>query len=74
MRPYQVKCGRLLSRAYQLALSRDPEPVEIEDALAFLEAQEQGYRKTDQAASSRELAFIDYCQVLLSLNEFLDLP
>ena len=70
--PGQVRAA--LSRAYQLALSRDPGPDETEDALAFLEVQEQGYRKTGQAASSRELAFIDYCQVLLSLNEFLDLP
>jgi mono/diheme cytochrome c family protein len=55
--------------AYRLALSRPPTADELADAVAFLRQQTEAYRgdgKTDAA----ELALGDFCQALLSLNEF----
>jgi hypothetical protein len=51
-----------VTRAYKLALCREPTKEELTDALAFLKA---------QGADARETALADLCQVLFCLNEFL---
>jgi hypothetical protein len=59
---------------YRIALCRDPRPDELEDSVAFIEQQralhasdsKAGGRSTD----AREAALLDFCQVLMCLNEF----
>jgi hypothetical protein len=57
-------------RAYRIALSRAPEPEEVVDAKAFLTHQTRAHaaQHPEQAA---HLALVDFCQTLLSTNEFL---
>ncbi len=50
-------------RGHDLALARPPRDAELAAATAFLERQAAGY-------GSMEKALVDYCQVLLGLNEF----
>ena len=59
-----------IGRAYILALSRPPEPAELQEALAFIERQTQARaaQHSDQAARQ---ALIDFCQTLFNTNEFL---
>ena len=52
--------AEVVSRAYQIALCREPTKDELADALAFL-----------KGAADRETALADLCQVLFCLNEFL---
>lgn len=59
-----------VERAYRLALSRPPTPQEASAGAAFLENQEALYEADGRPAAGR-LALVDYCQSLLSLNEFL---
>ncbi|MCC6696807.1 MAG: PSD1 domain-containing protein [Candidatus Hydrogenedentes bacterium] len=55
--------------AYRLCVGRAPDDVELTDALAFLKEQEQSYlTEGNQDAGGAALA--DFCQILLSLNEF----
>jgi hypothetical protein len=60
-------------RAYEFALAREPSSDELQDALAFLKAQAESPRGDGQAAGIHQ-AFTDFCQVVLSLSEFLDIP
>ncbi len=62
--PESVRIG------YLLTLSRPPSVQERADALAFLQAQTDSYRASNQP-HPEDLALIDFAQVLLSLNEFL---
>jgi hypothetical protein len=55
--------------AYRLALGRQPDETEFRDATAFVEAQATSYQEAN-GTSPRRLALTDFCQVLLSLNEF----
>ncbi|HZL36420.1 MAG TPA: DUF1549 and DUF1553 domain-containing protein [Tepidisphaeraceae bacterium] len=50
--------SKRIKRAYILALSRDPTSAEMGQALKFIEGKD------------REAALVDFCQVLLGLNEF----
>lgn len=59
-----------IKQGYQQALSRDPSEAELADAVAFLEAQQADYQQAGKPDPKR-LALIDFCQVLLSMNEFL---
>jgi hypothetical protein len=51
-----------VTRAYRIALCRDPSKDELADALAFLKP---------HTGAEREAALADLCQVLFCLNEFL---
>ena len=61
--------GEAVRQAYQIALTRDPDETESAQAEAFLAAQAEEYRQA-QKGEAKELALADFCQVLLSLNEF----
>jgi mono/diheme cytochrome c family protein len=54
---------------YRLALGREPDDDELKRSQTFLDLQTQKYQKEGQSDSSG-LALADFCQVLLSLNEF----
>ena len=56
--------------AYRTAFARPPRPSEAEKGVAFLTRQEALY-DTDGRPEPDRLARIDYCQSLMSLNEFL---
>ncbi|HVJ66434.1 MAG TPA: PSD1 and planctomycete cytochrome C domain-containing protein [Caulifigura sp.] len=55
-----------IARAYQIALARKPSPAEQSAMEAFVES--QGATADGQAIS--DAAIVEFCQVLLSLNEF----
>lgn len=64
-------------RAYALTLGRAPKADELEKSLRFIAQQAERYpTKRDQTGSivpgndPRDRAMIDFCQVMLSLNEF----
>lgn len=59
-----------IEQAYQWTLGREPTSEEKRIAAQFLEQQMATYREQNVDGSS-ELARIDFCQALLSLNEFL---
>ena len=56
--------------AYRTAFARPPRPSETVKGVAFLTRQEALY-DTDGRPEPDRLARIDYCQSLMSLNEFL---
>lgn len=56
--------------AYQSTVSRHPSPAELQAAIAFVTRQTDSYQK-DKLPAAPSLALADYCQVLLSLNEFI---
>jgi hypothetical protein len=55
--------------ACRLALGRTPTPPEAAAAAGFLRAQEESYRGAGRS-DAKDLALADYCQALLSSNEF----
>jgi hypothetical protein len=55
--------------AYHLALARPPEPVEVEDAVAFIGRAEDAARPP--ARDGDPSGLVDFCHVLLNSNEFL---
>ena len=59
-----------VDKAYRTAFARPAGPSEISRGVAFLERQEDLYRKDGRPEPDR-LALVDYCQSLMSLNEFL---
>lgn len=67
----ESESGELVTRAYQVALSRKPTRVEAKDAAAFLAKQVKSYQADEKTAkNARALAATDFCQVLFGLNEF----
>lgn len=54
--------------AYQLALNRLPKPEEIRLGIDFIESRMKSYRNQGYGV---DLALVDYCQSLFSLNEFI---
>jgi hypothetical protein len=54
---------------YRLVLSREPSRQEADDAASFLNEQSQQYR-TAGAKDADQAALVDFCQAILSLNEF----
>ncbi len=56
-----------LADVYEAAFSRPPSPEELDDAVAFLQAQCEQYR----AAPNDPRAWADLCHVLLNVKEFL---
>ncbi len=59
---------------YRIALGRDPLPEELEDSVAFFAHQRELHEHDDKTIAhsldAREQALLDFCQVLLCLNEF----
>jgi hypothetical protein len=58
----------VVRKAYGIALSRAPSEVEMKQMTDFITDQATSYGDTD---NSLNLAVIDYCQIMLCLNEFL---
>jgi len=56
--------------AYQAALSRAPLSRELSDGVEFIEEQAKSY-ETEGRSEARKLALADFCQTVLSLNEFI---
>lgn len=59
-----------IGKAYQIAFARPPEPEELDAGVAFVAKQRTLY-EADRQQDAGRLALIDYCQSLMSLNEFL---
>jgi hypothetical protein len=59
---------------YRIAICREPEPDELTESTAFIEHQralhESDPRPTGRPPKARDLALLDFCQVLMCLNEF----
>jgi len=54
---------------YRIALGREPEPEELQESTAFVDGQLAAHESALKT-NARELALLDFCQVLLCLNEF----
>jgi hypothetical protein len=54
---------------YALALGRPPHLGELANSLAFLSEQRSSYQE-EKRADAEQRALVDFCQVLLGLNEF----
>ena len=61
---------RAIRQAYRIAYGRPPNEEDLADGERFLERQRQSY-ETEGKTDAASLALGDYCQTLLSLNEFL---
>ncbi|PHS11320.1 MAG: hypothetical protein COA78_09940 [Blastopirellula sp.] len=59
---------QVVEQAYSLALSRKPSNTEKEQMVEFITTQASSYGKDEPAMSK---AVVDYCQLMLCLNEFL---
>ncbi|HUR46622.1 MAG TPA: DUF1549 domain-containing protein [Candidatus Saccharimonadales bacterium] len=59
-----------ITQAYSLAFNRAPTKTERGDTLLFIQQQTSRYQ-SEQKANAQELAYVDFAQVLLSLNEFI---
>jgi len=71
--PGSGKLDGAIREGFARVLSREPNPLELKENRAFLEAQMASYGEGDRNASRRQ-ALADFCQVLFSLNEFVYLP
>jgi hypothetical protein len=58
-----------VEEGYRMALSRSPTALERKDAEGFLKAQWTSYQASNHG-DGLEPALIDFCQVLMGLNEF----
>jgi hypothetical protein len=56
-------------QGYEIALSRAPSADELNDAVAFVNEQAASYKASGKA-DALELGLVDFCQAVLSLNEF----
>jgi hypothetical protein len=66
--------NRLMRRAFQLCLSREPSADELAEASAFIHEQTHVRRQRDAQepiAKVERLALADFCQSLFGLNEFI---
>jgi hypothetical protein len=59
-----------IRRGYLAALSRPPDETELADSAAFVKQAAESYTAAGKSDAA-ELAMADFCQVLLSLNEFI---
>ena len=64
----EISISDAVNNAYELALSRPASREELQQMQAFITAQKQKRQPTKNA---EELAFQDFCHVLLCLNEFI---
>ena len=63
------KLNETVKRAYSVALCRQPTADELADAIGFVGGQIEAYQKIGRA-NPADVAMADFCQTLLSLNEF----
>jgi hypothetical protein len=61
--------GDAVDLAYQIAVSRPATDAERKNNIDFLVSQIASY-EADKKPNAREAALVDFCQVVLSLNEF----
>jgi hypothetical protein len=66
----EVTVEEAVRRAYRIALGRDPAEAERSGAADFLREQEASY-SAGERSNSGLLALADFCQALMSLNEFI---
>ena len=59
-----------IERGYQIAFGRGPTPSESKLAESFIEMQAHRYEQ-DKNANPRSVAMVDFCQSLMSANEFI---
>ena len=59
-----------ISRAYQIAFTRNPDPVEVDESLSYISALEKRLETPD----ARLNAWRSFCRILFSTNEFIYLP
>ncbi|MBI5773789.1 MAG: DUF1549 domain-containing protein [Verrucomicrobia bacterium] len=59
----------VVKRAYRTAFGRTPTAKEWNDSIHFIETQEKSYAAT-QAKDAMRLALTDFCQAVMSMNEF----
>ncbi|MGY8766916.1 MAG: PSD1 and planctomycete cytochrome C domain-containing protein [Pirellulales bacterium] len=59
---------QVVNQAYDLALSRVPTETEKKQMIEFIAGQAASYGNSDKAMNQ---AVVDYCQIMLCLNEFL---
>lgn len=62
-----VPSANSVRQAYLFALDRDPTPAETQMAYTFIKIQGAKYEQGEHSES----AFVDFCQMLFGLNEFL---
>ena len=60
----------VVQAAYRLVLGRDPAVEEQADAVEFLNRQASTFKSTGEPSRTRREALVDFCQALMSLNEF----
>lgn len=65
----EVRLDDAISRAYRLAIGRQPTPDELATAAAFFDAQRASYGQAGHEDAA-DLAMTDLCQAVLCLNEF----
>ncbi len=67
---YQESPEAAVRQAYWIAVCREPHEHELELAVAFLAQQSSSYEQAGKANAAR-LALADFCQGVVSLNEFI---
>jgi hypothetical protein len=67
---YKKSPEAAVREVYQIALSRAPDETELKIAAAFLRRQAHSYAKVGKA-NPDDLALADFCQSVVSLNEFI---
>ena len=67
--PDAEKFKMAAASGYMMAVGRQATPAELADSAAFMKQQMDSYSAAKKA-NAQELALLDFCQVLLSLNEF----
>ncbi len=66
----QQSIEEAVRQGYMAAIARPPTDEEVADNVAFIGDQIKSY-EADNMPNARELALADFCQVLMSLNEFI---
>ncbi|MEX2286801.1 MAG: DUF1553 domain-containing protein, partial [Planctomycetaceae bacterium] len=61
--------SEVVKDGYRTAVGRPPDDSELRDGVAFIEQQQRLYA-AEAKPNARDLAFADFCQVLICLNEF----
>ncbi len=67
--PAEGKSADAVKNGYLITLGRQPTATELKETLVFIEEQIRSY-KVDNKTDAAELAWADFAQVLLGLNEF----
>ncbi|MCL4219058.1 MAG: DUF1553 domain-containing protein, partial [Candidatus Hydrogenedentes bacterium] len=65
----ETQTDAVVREGYRIALGRAPDETELADSMAFIEAQTASYAEAGNE-NPKAAAIQDFCQVLMSLNEF----